>query len=211
MARWAKSNDVDAALSTLCGLPDDEVRHAAVEAVGWRFRKRTGPVAPLLKALEHKNPTTKFLAAEGLALGKRAEGLSTLLASIELVDDINVRNRSVVALGELADPRALDVLLRLAGEDAHALQETAAEAIGHLGRSDKAETIFQLLERFARGDNGLAIYAIRGLRWFNTVAGWNLVRDRARSGNRALQLTAIDALGHNDDPATRALLLEALS
>ena len=49
---------------------------AAVEAVGWRLRKRGGPAEPLLKALKHRDPVTQFLAAEGLGRGGRDEGLS---------------------------------------------------------------------------------------------------------------------------------------
>src|SRR5439155_27349138 len=125
-------------------------RRYTVEALGWRLRKRQGPAEPLLKALQHKDSTTQLLAAEGLAYAGRREGVSTSLAAVEFLTDLGMRMRAVLALGELADECALETLLRLAGEDGHALQEVAAEAIGHLGRSSKAEEIFQLLERHAR-------------------------------------------------------------
>ena len=60
------------------------------------------------------------------------------------------------------------MLLQLASEDGHALQEPAAEAIGHLRRSPQAEKIFQLLERLAKGTGGVAQRALVGLRWFDT-------------------------------------------
>ena len=73
-----------------------------------------------------------------------------LLASIDLMSDLALRRRAVQALGELGDEQSLDILLKLAGDDGHALQEDAAEAIGHLGKSDRADKVLELLKRFAK-------------------------------------------------------------
>jgi ParB family chromosome partitioning protein len=209
-ARWARGKEVEPVLSLLITHSDDQLRQEAVEALGWRLRKRKGGTDALRKALQHKDSLTQFLAAEGLALGSRPEGLNVLLASIDFLSDLTLRRRAVRALGELADARALDLLLRLAGEDGHALQEEAAEAIGHLGRSDKAEEIFKLLERFAKSDASVAENALKGLRWLNTHAGWQLIRQRAEEVDFSYPETAVEMLGYNDDPATRDLLLRLL-
>src|SRR5262249_48655884 len=111
-ARWARGKEVDAPLATLTVYAHDELRHAAVEAVGWRLRKRAGPAESLLKGLKHRDPQTQFLSAEGLALGRREEGLALMMASIDLQEDYSLRTRAVNALGELGDPRALDLLLK---------------------------------------------------------------------------------------------------
>jgi ParB family chromosome partitioning protein len=210
-ARWSRGKEAEPLLGQLVSHPDEELRHAAIEAVGWRARKRQGTVDPLLKALSHRDPVSQFLAAEGLARAGRPQGLSVLLSAIEFMTDLHYRQRAVAALGELADPRALDILLRLAGEEGHALQDAAAEAIGHLGKSEKAEQIFQLLERFAKGNGNATGNALRGLRWFNTVAGWQLIRKRATDSGCYFRETAIEMLGHNDDLATRDLLLKMLA
>src|SRR5262249_9765951 len=128
-ARWSRSKAVDPILAGLIHHPNDEVRQKAVEAMGWRLRKRGGDAEPLRKALGPREAVTQFLAAEGLARARRGDGLNVLLASIEFATDVDIRRRSVSALGELADDRALDPLLKLAGEDGHALQEPALEAI----------------------------------------------------------------------------------
>src|SRR5438128_4770791 len=86
--------------------------------------------------------------------------------------------RAVRALGELGDPRSVDKLLQLAGEDGHALQESAAEAIGHLKTSPQADNIFRTLERLAKGQTGVAQRALIGLRWYDTPAGWGIVRSK---------------------------------
>ncbi len=210
-ARWSRGKDVDPVLAGLVNHPDETVRQKAVEALGWRLRKREGDPEPLRKVLQHKDPITQFLAAEGLAKAGRADGLNVLLASIDFAGDLDLRRRAVLALGELADERALDVLLRLAGEDGHALQYAAAQAIGHLGRSPRAEEIFKLLERFAKGDSGVAFCALLGLRWLDTRAGWGLIRQRAASPTSTFRDTCVELMGHDDDPATRDLLLRLLA
>ncbi len=210
-ARRAEGSQVDPVLSLLTAHPEDRIRRDAIEAVGWRLRKRGGPADPLLKALSHKDPISQFLAAEALARAGRGEGLNVLLASIDFVSDLVLRERAVSALGELADERALDTLLKLAAEEGHALQDAAAEAIGHLGRSDKAGEIFRLLERHARSDGSIAETALRGLRWLNTADAWKLIRRRAAEPEFSYQETTWELLGYNDDPATRDLLRRLLS
>lgn len=209
-ARWSLSKEVEPILATLAASADPETRHCAVQALGWRLRKRDGSAEPLVAALNHKDPLTKFFAAEGLARVGKAEGLNVLLAAIDLMDDVYLRIRAVEALGELGDERALDVILKLANEDGHLLQESAAEAIGHLGNSDQREEIFDLLARFVKKGGGLAERAIRGLRWFDTRAGWELVRENAAGDDWATKETATEMLGYNDDPATRDLLISEL-
>jgi ParB family chromosome partitioning protein len=210
-ARWARGKEVDPGLAALANHPQDNLRQSAVEALGWRLRKRQGAADALLRTVQHREPVTQFLAAEGLARAGRAEGLNVLLASVEFMSDLRFRKRAVKALGELRDVRALDTLLRLANEDGHALQEEAAEALGHLGKSDKAEEIFKLLERFARGQGGVAANALRGLRWLNTHAGWQLIRARALDPGFWQRVVAVQLLGEHDDPATRELLLRLLA
>lgn len=211
-ARWAREKVVDSALAPLLLHPDETLRRGAVEAMGWRIRKRGSDAEPLLKVLSHQDPVTQFLAAEALAKGGRTEGLNVLLASIDFVSDLNLRRRAVEALGELGDERALDTLLRLAGDAGHALQEPAAEAIGHLGRSSKSEDIFKLLDRYAKAEQVvLASNAVRGLRWLDTRAGWQVVRHTALESDLfRVRATAFEMLGFDDDPATRDLLLRQL-
>jgi ParB family chromosome partitioning protein len=209
--RWARGKEGDAVLALLAAHPDEAIRQQAVEAVGWRLRKRKGPADPLLKLLQHKEPVTQFLAAEGLAKAGRPEGLNVLLAGVDFLADVYLRQRAVRALGELGDVRSLDVLLRLANEDGHALQEEAAEAIGHLGRSAQGEEIFKLLERFAKSESGVAENALKGLRWLNVHAGWQLIRKRAADPTFLWRQTAVEQLGFNDDPATRDLLLNLIA
>ncbi|OWK47383.1 HEAT repeat domain-containing protein [Fimbriiglobus ruber] len=207
-ATWCRSPEVDGPLGLLTTNPNDDLRDTAVAALGWRLKHRNAAPEVLLRALRHKNPTTQFLAADGLARAGRAEGLSVLLSAIEYLDDVSLRERAVIALGELGDARAVDVLLRLASEDGHALQEAAAEAIGHLKRSPESEKIGRLLERLAKGNGGVARRALAGLRWFDSASGWQLVRQRAadRMLGDWVRQTAVEQLGYKDEPANRTAL-----
>jgi ParB family chromosome partitioning protein len=209
-ARWARGKEVEPVLAQLTNHSNAGLRQAAVEALGWRLRKRQGSAEPLLKALRHRDPTTQFRAAEGLALGKRPEGVSVLLSAIEYLDDLGLRSLAVAALGKLADRRALDLLLKIASEDGHALQEGAAEALGHFGQSPNAQEIFQLLERYARGEGGLAERALRGMRWLGNREAWQVIRQHAADPHAFLRYAAVELLGYNDEPATRDLLLRLL-
>ncbi|MCA9178306.1 MAG: HEAT repeat domain-containing protein [Planctomycetales bacterium] len=215
--RWALSDAVDEPLAALATHADDNLRRGAVEALGWRLRKRSQGAAAtaarladkLVELLEHRDVETRFLAAVGLAKAGRAEGLSILLSAVELMTDLRQRVLAVEALGELGDQRAIELLVGLASDDLHALQAVASEAIGHLGQSDRAKEIFELLKRLVESNRPVATSAVVGLRWLNTPLAWDLIREQARS-RTYYQNVLVEQLGYNDDPATRSLLLELL-
>ncbi len=210
-ARVSRGNDVEPAVATLAANPDEDVRNAAVEAIGWRAKKRGGPVEPLLKALKHKDPDTQFYAAEGLAKAGRIDGLQVLLSSVEYQENVLLRQRAVLALGELSDPRAVDVLLKLAHESGHALQEAAAEAIGHLRRSAKSDEIGRTLERLSKSPmSGVMQRALVGLRWFDSASGWQIIRAKTKDGSWKTRQIACEQLAFDTDPTTKELLLEVL-
>jgi ParB family chromosome partitioning protein len=210
-ARWARGKEVEPVLSLLVLHAEEEIRRQAVEAIGWRLRKRDASAEPLLKALGQQDSDVQFLAAVALARARRAEGINVLLAAVDFMTDHQQREQAVQALGELADIRALDLLLKMAGEDGHALQSAALEAVGHFGGSDKREEIFHLLDRKSRDAGSWAHdHAVRGLRWFNSLEAWKLVRQLA-SENAFMYSMAVEMLGFNDEPATRELLLRTLA
>ena len=207
----SRSNAVDPVLAALSHHTDDELRNAALKSLAWRLSHRKAPSDSLITALSHKDPSSQFIAAEGLARARFPDGMSILLAAIELSSDLNQRIHAVEALGELGDERALDVILKLADENEHALQEAATEAIGHMGSSDQAEAIYKILSRLAKSTDGIATRAMKGLRWFDTREGWELIKERAKDHQDYTYYeaheAAIEALGYHDDEASRELLL----
>ncbi|WP_169976936.1 HEAT repeat domain-containing protein [Tautonia rosea] len=211
-AFWALGSEVDEPLGLASAHPEEAPRREAIEALSWRLRKRNGPADPLLKALQHPDPTSQFLAAEGLALGKRPEGIGVLLSAVDYLSDLSLRRRAVIALGELEDPRAFDRILQLAGESGHALQDVAAEALGHLGRGPRSADVFKLLDRQSRSSGSVAAMALRGLRWLGTREAWARIREIASTEHDRADLVpvSLDLLAFDDEPATRDLLLRQL-
>ena len=148
-ARWARSNAVDGVLAQLTNLSDADVRDGAVTAIGWRVRKRNASPDPLLKALRHKD-------GHGLGRGgprpREAGGGDQRPARGR-----GLRGRREPArgggpgLGALGDKRAADLLMRLANEPGHALQDAAAEALGRLGKAADTGEVLKLLHRYAEG------------------------------------------------------------
>lgn len=213
--RWAKPNaELDKALLTALPIVPTDVLPELVTTIGRRFYKRKGLEAGLLQALKHKEPDIQFLAAEGLAKGGGTEGLSTLLAAIDYQTNAEYRQRAVLALGEMGNEKALDKLLSLAQENGHFLQDVATEALGHLGKSDKADTIFRLLKSALENASyysDMIGHALTGLRWFNTLAAWQLIVDYAqREGYLYNRELAISLLQHWDTEASRTCLLTIL-
>jgi len=212
-ATWARGSKLDGALAPLISHAKPELRNGAITALSWRLRKRDADPAPLIQALGGGDPHSLFLAAEGLALAGRPEGISTLLAGVDLMPELSMRKRAVLALGHLADVRALDLLLRLAGEEGHALQEQAAEALGHLREAapDRADKVFAVLKRLSGAHMvGVARQALTGLRFFGGRDAWALIRGAASSEEWRLRERAADLLRFDDAPETRELLATLL-
>lgn len=210
-ARWSRGKQVEPVLVQIAGLADDRLRQQAMESLAWRLRKREGSPEPLVRALQHKDAMTQFLAAEGLARARRPEGITVLMSSVEFLSDLTLRKRAVAALGELGDLRALELLLKYANDPTQPLQQEASEALGHMGRSPQADEITKLLERYARGYDRLALNALKGLRWLDTTAAWQLIRKRAVDVGFSFRSAVVELLGANDEPATRDLLLKLLA
>ncbi|MEN0063632.1 MAG: HEAT repeat domain-containing protein [Myxococcota bacterium] len=194
---WSRSAAVDVPLRRMLRHADDSLRREAVFAYGWRIRFRNADSAPVQELLSHPDPTTAFLAAEALARAQASAGIAVLLAAIDTLDDLSLRRRAVLALGQLGDERALDKLLDIVMQEDHALVGPAAEAIGHLRETEKGPEILRRLLALAKGNNLIAASALVGLRWFGTNEAWAAVRRAAEASERHMRRTAADQLRYD--------------
>ena len=210
-ARWCLTSEVDPPLSRLVEHSDEKLRRLAVEAVSFRAEKRDGDIESLQKAVEQRDPVTQFLAAEGLAKAGNADGMSVLLSAAEMMDDLSFRRRAVLALGRLADERALDPLLKWVTHDGHALQDSAAEAIGPLGKSEHREKVLKILLGLVAREGSAGPRAIVGLRHMDVSEGWDEIRKLADSQIAGpMRNFARQQLGYDSSDATKDLLIQLL-
>ena len=134
------------------------------------------------------------------------------MSAVELMSDLNHRRRAVLALGELASERSLDLLFQLATDPQHALHESSIRAIGHLSHSEKRNEIFEILKRIVKNDEPPAINAIRSLRYFDSADAWKIVRNATRSYDKhQLRCEAIKQLAYDDSEESREIVLDVLS
>ena len=205
-ARWALTDAADPYLSPLATFSKENIQHAAIEAIGWRLRKRDGSPDVLLRLLREGSPTAQFISAEALALAGRKDGISVLMTAVNFMEDYDQRRRAIYALGQLGDPQALELLLEIVQDEESFLRPPAAEAIGHMAKADRADDVFKLLVGLDQSNYDLAKSALTGLRYFNTREAWRVIRKRAREGAWWLRQHAAEMLGYNDDKANVELL-----
>jgi len=210
-ARWAQSEGVvDSTLTPLVTFSQDNIQHAAIEALGWRLRKRNGSPDILLRVAREGSPEAQFLASEALALSGRDDGISVLMTAVTFLDNFEWRKRAVLALGELADPRSLDQLLEIVREEYHPLRAPAAQALGHMAKTPKADEIFELLVALSQGYYDLAEAALVGLRHFDTAEAWRVLRERASAGGWWVRRKAAEVLRHDASQATIDVLAQMI-
>ncbi|MEK7432444.1 MAG: hypothetical protein AABZ74_04870, partial [Cyanobacteriota bacterium] len=197
---FCKLPSIDNYLDTLSKFNDDNVRQLVLTSCATRLIEFSVKPDTLKSALSNSDAISKFLAAEALALSGYDYGIQVLLTGIDMLQNLEHRERCVLALGKLASLRALDSLLSLATNDDHALQESAIEAIGNLKNSEKRNEIFELLKKYALSDkSGLKTRAVTGLRWFDTPEGWHLIRDLATIDDWMVQAKAIEMLRYDSN------------
>ncbi|MGB1256015.1 MAG: HEAT repeat domain-containing protein [Thiolinea sp.] len=213
---WMTANPtVDQALLDASHVANADFLEDLLQTIALRSRRREGSVEALLQQLQHKEAEIQFLAAEGLGRSGHTQGNNVLLASMEFLDDLEQRERAVIALGESGDSNVLDKLLDLAEDKEHALNEAAIEAIGHLGQSEHAEKILKLMQQALKNADAWSDMnerALSGLRWFNTLASWQTLcefisNDNSYSSSRGF---ALKLLRHWDTEFSREILLKTL-
>lgn len=197
---FCKLPSIDNYLDTLTKFNDENVRQLALTSCATRLIEFSVKPDTLKSALSHNDAITKFLSAEGLALAGYDYGIQVLLTGVDMLQNLNHRERCVLALGKLASLRALDTLLTLANNNEHALQECAIEAIGNMKKSEKSNEIFELLKKATLSDkSSLKARAITGLRWFDTPEGWHLIRELASIDDWMAQQKAIELLRYDSN------------
>ena len=212
----------EALLIGLFGDRDARVRGASVLAYAKRVDKKNAPVAPLEDVLKAGARETMLAAAEGLASKQIGAAFRGLLLYVRAGEE-GERERALLALGTLGDPRALAELETVAAggtEEAPVEPPMKAAAIEALGRlygklkdADERERVRDRVEAtVGNKEPGLAVAAVKALRW---VGG---ERSRARieavltnrSSATDEKVASAEVLGEMGDPAAEQALAKAL-
>ncbi|MBU2708514.1 HEAT repeat domain-containing protein [Zooshikella marina] len=174
--KFAESADINSLLANIMPCLPDAMFYRLLEHYTWRVRYRGASAQLLQQLLAHRQAQVRFIAAEGLAMVGDRAGKRILLAAIDMDPAYENRQRAVIALGRLGDADTVDLLLDLATNEEHALQDDAIEAVGYLKHTDQADKVLSLLTKIVKqGESNYASQidrAIKALRWFDSPKSW---------------------------------------
>ncbi|MEO1334978.1 MAG: HEAT repeat domain-containing protein, partial [Myxococcota bacterium] len=219
--------DADGAETLLARLLEDretEVRVAAAERMATRLKYvETASTTPLKAALRLERRELVLPAALGLAYRQQTEAFQPLMLVFKagLPEE---RERAVVGLGTLGDPRALEELYRLVDPDAdlipedRALAPAAAEALGAVlpaltdvqARSQAREALDRLA---TNGDSDVRIGALAGLRRVRDEPSRGLLERLVADGFESIEIrrAAVQEVAKWGAAASETVLAETLN
>ena len=201
---------------------DAPTRVAAVSAYSRRVIDRGAAPAPLEAVLRAGARDLMLAAAEGVASRGLASALRPLLLFVR-AGEPGERERALLALGALGDPRAVEELEAVAAGGTReapveaSMQAAATEALGRLApKLPEGEARRRVIARVEQGLDADALdlreAAARGARWIGGERARVLLEGLVREGGTPDRLRAIAAaqLGLLGDPAAEAALAKAL-
>lgn len=249
-AKTAWSNDAEASLKAWLTIPNTpqnkDIKLRSLSAVAWRYNNRGASdtmSAGLIEALDWfdaNKEISQFQYVAATTLGdagfKGDSRVFTFLRRIAVnAEQSEVwRKKAVTTLGQLADLRAVESLLNVAGYDEQGqplpeeltvdqntrLQLAAIEALGQMSSSPLAGAFFQVLSDGSRKhDRSFVVASVKGLAFFGnhpTYAGPALERLQGVQESRFWGMTqqVITAIGELwkrcEDDAVRGLAVDAL-
>ncbi|MCC6552249.1 MAG: HEAT repeat domain-containing protein [Polyangiaceae bacterium] len=228
-ARELDAGDDPAANDLLVPLFSDRdapTRAAAVSAYSKRVIDKGAPVAPLEAVLRAGARDLMLAAAEGVASRGLGAALRPLLLFVR-AGEPGERERALLALGTLGDPRAAEELEAVAGGGTkeapveQSMQAAATEALGRLaaklGPGDGGELRRRLAARVEASLDADALdireAATRGARWIGGERGRVLLEGLVRGDGTPERVRAVAAheLGKLGDKAAEPALAKALS
>ena len=183
-------------VSKLLKDPDIEVKFHTIQLLGSLKDKIAVPY--LIKALNTPNEKPRIrhaIMASVANIGDKEASKS--LEQWAYSDNWKDRYRVSDAIGMIADPRSIDVLLRLLKDPNPKVRENAAISVGHF---DDPEVIKQLLIMLDDNTPAVRAAAIYMLGEKRTKSATKSIVDVLKSENTELIFVALEALGKIRDP-----------
>jgi HEAT repeat protein len=183
---------------------EDPVEHASRAAAAVALG-RSGDASATEALLEAAADPFKLGSAASTALGQlQPPPVESLLQAARSTDKW-LRTRAASALGEVGDPRAVDVLIALLRDEENVVQRAAASAFERL-RDPRAVTPLIDLLRDPTTSSFVRIYAAMALGALGDPAAVEVLTAQVESPESNLRRAAARALGRIADPCSRGLL-----
>jgi len=162
----------------------------------------------LVSMLDDKGADVRMLAAEYLGLMRSKRAVSRLLTLAGDKETLAMRRTSVVALGEIADARAMKLLLHVLRKGPRSLQRPASSALIYIGAKASVAPLMAIAANPRARARYDAVRAIGGvLRDRPHDGARKLLEKLSTDGSTRLNIAAISALGAMRAPASTTTLI----
>ncbi|MFQ5750122.1 MAG: HEAT repeat domain-containing protein, partial [Planctomycetota bacterium] len=184
--------------------------HLAVRVAAARALGRAGSEGrdALLTALNDSNPLVVRMAVRSLGEQKDAAVLSSLLPLAGPTFSKDVRREALWALGEIADPQGLGVILAAARDADAAVRLAAVRALGKLSGPDVDPAFGELFPAYA--GTPLEVSFLRSLSGRGAEAARHVLRPHLLSQDKVVVRRAALLLGALGDPSASPELISML-
>jgi len=197
---WLKRPSVERALTRFMGRAD--LRDEIIEAL---VRHGSATLDLLIAQLTAEDLEVRRSAV--LALGRIGHSSATL-ALVNTLGEESLAIDAANALAQIGDPRAVDGLLNLMGDDDASIRQAAVSALNSLGLPSMSDRIIPLL---ADPEPNVRESAAKIAGYFGYPEAANALVDLSRDPNERVRCAAIEHLPFIEDERVLEVLVHALS
>lgn len=198
-------------IANLLKSTDEDLRQRAMQALRSVIEDDRAADS-LIPLLDDKQQQIRLRAVEYLGLMRARSAVPKIIELAKIGSEPAVRLAAVDALGEIADARANDVLLRIIKQGPSKLRHAAANSLMYIGSQDIVDRLLTMVRSDQAEYRVFALRAMVGiLRDRPHKAARTYMEALAGEGARELSLNAIDGLGAMGDGAAVPKLIALLS
>ena len=196
---WLKRSGVDRALTRLMGRID--LRNEIIEAL-----VRHGPATLDLLMAQLSAEDLEVRRSAVVALGRIGDSTATT-ALVKTLGDESLTIDAANALAEIGDPKAVDGLLNLIGNDDASIRQAAVSALNSVIEPSMSERIIPLLHD---PDPNVRESAVKIAGYFGYPDAAGALLELSHDANERVRCAAIEHLPYVEDERAFEILVEAI-
>jgi len=196
---WLKRSGVDRALTRLMGRVD--LRNEIIEAL-----VRHGPATLDLLMAQLSAEDLEVRRSAVVALGRIGDSTATT-ALVKTLGDESLTIDAANALAEIGDPKAVDGLLDLIGNDDASIRQAAVSALNSVIEPSMSERIIPLLHD---PDPNVRESAVKIAGYFGYPDAAGALLELSHDANERVRCAAIEHLPYVEDERAFEILVEAI-